>query len=278
MITLCWRGVRLTDDKALSKFVVMSRGMEFGPINLKDYRRPPPCYTVMNCWSNVFLEEAARDWATCTVSVGDWRRVTEETEGARLFAQIVSGEKCVIAALGTPAREAHTDGIFMPNWMLDHLGLSGTGQPIEVSWLSQEAFPEATRIVLRPHDSAFYHADAKEELERALGRIGVIRRGDTLLIPLECLGGYEVPMDVIETEPANIVLAHGDEVAIEFEEAVDAIVQPEPEPVAPPPAPTGPVGIMLGGEIRYMPDGTRWNPWKHGPWTEHSSFKDSVPK
>jgi hypothetical protein len=238
----------------------------------------------MNCWSNIFLEEAARDWATCTISVGDWRRVTEETEGARLFAQIVSGERSVIAALGTPARDAEAGGIFMPNWMLDHLGLSGTGQPVEVSWLSQESFPEATRIVLRPHDSAFYHADAKEELERALGRIGVLRQGDTLLIPLECLGGYEVPMDVIGTEPANIILAHGDEVAIEFEEAVDAIVQPEPEPepepepVAPPPAPTAPVGIMLGGELRYMPDGTRWNPWKHGPWMEHSSFKDSQPK
>ena len=142
---------------------------------------------------------------------------------------------------------------------------------MEVTWLTQEAFPEATRIVLRPQDSAFYHADAKEELERALTRLGVIRTGDTILVPLDCLGGYEIPFDVVLTEPANIVLAQGDEVIMEFEEALDAISseeeveeesEEETEVVTPEPEPQG---QKLGGEVRYLPDGRRWNPWRDAP-------------
>jgi hypothetical protein len=232
----------------------------------------------MEVWSSVFLEE--RDWATCSLPVHAWRRITEDNPAARLIAEITHDEKKIYVALGTPTNEGTgTDNIYIPSWLVDHLGIEGSGQHADVTWLTQDCFPEASRIVLRPHDSAFYHADAKEELERALTRLGVIREGDTAVIPLGCLGDYEIPFDIVKTEPANIVLAQGDEVAIEFEEALDAVApEPEPEPApAPAPAPTGPVGIMLGGEVRYMPDGTRWNPWKHGPWVESSS-KESETK
>jgi hypothetical protein len=160
------------------------------------------------------------------------------------------------------------------------------GEQVEVAWLSQEAFPEATRIVLRPHDSAFYHADAKEELERALTRLGVLRQGDTILVPISSLGGYEIAFDVMITEPANLVLAQGDEVVMEFEGALDvppappaAEVVPAPSAPsaslpaqlqediwnvlpAPVPAPL-PAGIPLGGgPTRRMPDGRAWNPYR----------------
>ena len=222
----------------------------------------------MELWSNIFLEEA--DWATCSVSVATWRKITEEHEGTRQIARIKSGEKEVYIALGTPNNVVAENQIYVPSWLVDHLGVDGAGNTVEVTWLTQEAFPEATRIVLRPQDSAFYHADAKEELERALTRLGVIRTGDTILVPLESLGGYEIPFDVVLTEPANIVLAQGDEVIMEFEEALDAISseeeleeeseeesEEETEVVTPEPQ-----GQTLGGEVRYLPDGRRWNPWR----------------
>lgn len=218
----------------------------------------------MELWSNIFLEEA--DWATCSVSVGTWRKITEEHEGTRQIARIKSGEKEIYIALGTPNNVVAENQIYAPSWLVDHLGVDGAGNTVEVTWLTQEAFPEATRIVLRPQDSAFYHADAKEELERALTRLGVIRTGDTILVPLESLGGYEIPFDVVLTEPANIVLAQGDEVIMEFEEALDAISseeeleeesEEETEVVTPEPQ-----GQTLGGEVRYLPDGRRWNPWR----------------
>jgi hypothetical protein len=224
----------------------------------------------MELWSNIFLEEA--DWATCSVSVATWRKVTEEHEGTRQIARIKSGDREIYIALGTPNNvvEGAENQIYVPSWLVDHLGVDGAGNTVEVTWLTQEAFPEATRIVLRPQDSAFYHADAKEELERALTRLGVIRTGDTILVPLESLGGYEIPFDVVLTEPANIVLAQGDEVIMEFEEALDAISseeeyeeeseeesEEETEVVTPEPQ-----GQTLGGEVRYLPDGRRWNPWR----------------
>lgn len=234
----------------------------------------------MELWSHIFLEE--RDWATCCVTLPKWRQITEEYPGSRIFAEITDNDTKVFVALGTPHSENNFDNkIYLPNWFLDKLGMDGCGESAEVKWLSQEHFPQATRIVLRPHDSAFYHVDAKKELEPALTRIGVIQEGHEIIVPLESLGGYEITFDIVKTEPANIVLAEGDEVVMEFEEALDAQKSEEsvPEPFTSTntntnvhtPLPTG--GHILGGEIRFMPDGTRWNPWKHGPWVKDVPHK-----
>ena len=169
--------------------------------------------------------QADSDWATCSLPIGIWRQVTEENPASRLIARISVHERDIYVALGQPCEEG--DGIFVPSYMLDHLGVEGCGEKVLVEWLTQDAFPEATRIVLRPEDSAFYYADAKEELERALTRLGVLREGDTFVVPLVMLDGYKTAFNVVRTEPANIVLAEGDEVVIEFEEALD--VAPEPE-------------------------------------------------
>ena len=160
--------------------------------------------------------------------------------------------------------------------MLAHLEAGGSGEEVEVEWLPPDAFPEATLIKIRPHDSAFYHVDAKEELEAHFTRIGTIQEGVTIMLPLAALGGFEVAFDIIKTEPANVVLAQGDEVAIDFDEALDAERGPErlqervPEPIQsfdemipvgfiePVKAP----GHVLGGTVRRMADGRPWNPWR----------------
>jgi hypothetical protein len=256
----------------------------------------------MELWSTVFLAEdlAEPDWATAALEVGEWRRVTEEQgEVGRIFAEIrFGGGDPLYVALGAPVQPPRGGGpdgqsggtaqrLYLPSWMLETLGCNGCGELATVEWYGQEAFPAATRLVLRPHDSAFYYADAKEELERALTRLGVVKRGTSITLPLECLGGYEVTFDVLVTEPASSVLAEGDEVVMEFEEALDAAVAVPAAPVPPPvpvqaeadlsgqmiperiwtpPAPE-PQGRQLGGGAeRRMPDGTRWNPWRHGPW------------
>ena len=260
----------------------------------------------MEVWSTVFLaediaERAEPDWATAALEVGEWRRITsEQGEIGRIFAEIqFGGSDPIYVALGAPVQPPRGGGpegqsggtagrLYLPSWMLENLGCNGCGELATVEWYGQEAFPAATRLVLRPHDSAFYHADAKEELERALTRLGVVKRGTSITLPLECLGGYEVTFDVLVTEPANIVLAEGDEVALEFEEALDAAgvgapVVPAAAPLAVQPPETGFDGPMIpsaeevappqpqgrqlgGGGQRLLPDGTRWNPWRHGPW------------
>lgn len=252
----------------------------------------------MHLYSAAYLEdEAAQDSATIAVEERVWKQLHDEFEGAgRMFLKMdglgvgPTGQSWY-AALGTPVRSVEGLGpeprAFLPGWMLERVGVSGSGEYVEAEWLPAEAFPEATRIVLRPHDSAFYHADAKEELEAALTRMGVLQMGTDVVIPLACLGGYEITFDVVRTEPANVVLMQGDEVALEFEAALDgaaeaqsgAVPQAPASPVPtqapeqfddaamlplvapPPPAPTG---HILGGQVRRMPDGRPWNPWRDG--------------
>lgn len=267
----------------------------------------------MELWSTAYLEgEISNDWATAACEVGPWRQITStHGELGRLFAEIKLGEEnapSFYIALGTPVQppndavaslfqggmtQGAAERLYLPSWALQMIGLAGTGEFVSVEWFPQSAFPSATKVVLRPYDSAFYHADAKAELEVALTRLGVVQQGTTVAIPLDCLGGFEVLFDVVATEPAQVVLAEGDEVAIEFEEALDAAEEvvaaaaPSPMPantlssedpflpMTDAPTWTTPAlssalssaeGRTLGGGERRMPDGTRWNPWKHGPW------------
>ena len=224
----------------------------------------------MEVWSSIFTNETHAEWATCSLPLNVWKRVTEENPATRLVARVRYNDKEIYIALGSPI-DLDGENIFIPNWFLDHLGATGSGEVVDVEWLNQDAFPEATRIVLRPEDSAFYHSDAKEELERSLTRLGVLRAGDTIVIPLECLGGYEIAFHVVATEPANIVLAQGDEVVLEFEEALDTISgEPSEEEQQGQEQEQEVQGRRIGGETRILADGRRWNPWRDGPWSKDS--------
>lgn len=231
-------------------------------------------------------------------SEGLCRRPVEEEDSAQdadtQDAHTANADAADADAADAHAADAHAP-LFVPYWVLERLGANGMGETVTVEWRSEEAFPEATRIVLRPHDSAFYHGDAKAELEAALTRLGVLRTGDTVTIPLTVLGGFEIGFDVVATEPADVVLMQGDEVAIEFEAARDGAAEaqsvqlpqlPQPRPGTPSPfegddlfspiapAALGPAeaqpqplhfpgaGQALGGTSRRMPDGRPWNPWR----------------
>ena len=237
----------------------------------------------MQIWSQVYLNDPGS--MLCLMEERMWSRAQEEIDGHRLIAEIRVGDRVVYSAVGSPIapQEGGGDRLFAPAWILSQLGVEGGGEEAEISWRSEEFFPEATRIVLRPHDSAFYHADAKEELERALTHLGILQLGSTIRVPLEVLGGYEIEFDVVVTEPANLVLMQGDEVALEFEEALDGaaeaqggspppLEEPEPfveEPMIPE-ALSGHVvsGHVLGGHVlggepsKRMADGRAWNPWR----------------
>ena len=163
-----------------------------------------------------------------------------------------------IAPIGEPvassgdAEEKHDEdcyNVFLPLWMIDTARLEGGGQEAVAEIVNEDYFPEATRIVLRVIDSAFYNADVKAELERALSAMGVIRQHTTLQIPIQALDGYTVEVFISQTEPANIVLCDGEEVAVEFEEPVDQIQTPRP----PTPMPEPPSVLLPGTMIPDEP-------------------------
>lgn len=245
-------------------------------------------YTI---WTHQYVCDDAANHITCNVSFQEWSKIHEEHSSARrIFARCVIGETEIICPLGEPmeAAEMYGNHIFFPTWHMNAFETAPLGEEHEVEWITDEYFPPATRIVLRPHDTAFYDADTKNELELALTQYGVLRSGTTIPIEIQALDRYIIQFSVICTEPSNLVLMEGDDIDIEFENAhitenvVDVCA--EPAVITPPalelpmlpdmpaffaqqtPSPFKGEGQMLGsasGVVRpTMPDGRPWNPWR----------------
>jgi hypothetical protein len=245
-------------------------------------------YTI---WSHSYIYEDDVVRTTCNVPMAEWQRIhAENPDARRIFARcVLAGGHEVVCALGepAPASAAVTEGdginIFFPLWLLGE-GPSPIGENFEIDWISDEYFPAATRIVLRPHDTAFYHANTKNELEYSLTQYGVLRKGTTIPIEIQALGSYRIDFDVILTEPADLVLMEGDEVEIEFENALDelanepaAVAITEESPIIAPQIPDLPLlpdmPMLAAGQVQgqalgtdknrpMLPDGRPWNPWR----------------
>ena len=234
-----------------------------------------------SAWSTAFATDPVEQ-TRLYVSTNEWRRIhNDQASALRIFARIMIGDIDVFCPLGEPIQMDHfgdkgnNKSVILPNWVLEILRINGTGEEVEIIWLAENAFPNATKVILRPHDSAFFNGDIKEELERDLTSYGVLMEGTTIPVTVQSLDGFSVQIDVIRTYPANIVLLEGDEITFEFETALDVPapepaeqVAPEPvEQVAPEPveqvAPPAPTGFKLGGVNHPpLPDGRPWNPWR----------------
>lgn len=203
-------------------------------------------------YSQELSPSGIRDPFTLSVDESIWRlRYAEDNTEGRFILRIVDteGGREWIAPAGdviysrmqesTPPDDAHR--IYMPLWMLDAAGFEGNGETQKAILLTNEAFPEATKIVLRVIDSAFYTADLKAELEASLTKLGILRKHSTIQIPIQSLGGFPVEVFISDLEPADCVLCEGEEVVVEFEEPVDQVEPPAPRPPTPIPAPLLPL-------------------------------------
>lgn len=203
-------------------------------------------------WSKAYAPTPDTNNFSVQVDSEIWRQATRTEGSHRKFLRIhhPEGLDDWFAPLGDPVRHEEEGedpclNIYMPLWMIDAGSFKGEGEQSTLEVVDEEYFPEATRIVFRVVDSAFYNADVKEELERALSAVGIIREHMTLQIPIDALGGYAVEVFVSKTEPANLVLCQGDEVAVEFEEPVDQIAAPPSAPVIRPPTPAPELPPMI---------------------------------
>ena len=230
----------------------------------------------MRIYSTDFLNQTTNS-SLVYISEKDWLRHLDSLHCNRIFAMLRFNDGSthyspVSALVRDDFDTVIDDSIYIPLWMIP--AAQEMGSEIEVDFFPEEAFPEALKIVLRPLDSAFYNTNAEEELTQALTQIGVLKQGSTIHLNLSGLGGYPMEFYIAHLEPAELVLCNGDEVVIEFEEAVDQFDGRRP-PTPPPPPPEvlvpmvsadGPPppseGQRLGGVTRRMPDGRAWNPWR----------------
>lgn len=191
-------------------------------------------------WSKAYAPTPDTNTFSVQVDSELWRQAVQREGSRRKFLRIhhPDGLDGWFAPLGDPVPREESDdpcfSIYMPLWMIDAGSFRGEGEESTLEVVDEEYFPEATRIVFRVVDSAFYNADIKEELEKALSAVGILREHMTLQIPIQSLDGYAVEVFISKTEPANLVLCQGEEVAVEFEEPVDQI---SPPPRLPTPTP-----------------------------------------
>jgi hypothetical protein len=213
--------------------------------------------TQLRIWSKAYASSSDPDPYSVQIDKSLWEHAFRRTESRRMFLRIQHplGIQDWITPIGAPVtseEEEEPYNVYLPLWMMDSAQLGGQGDSVIGEILDEEAFPQATRIVLRVVDSAFYNADVKDELEKALSSLGVIQAQTTLQIPITALGGFAVEVFVSETEPANVILCDGEEVAVEFEEPVDQVEPPRP----PTPIPEIPLPL-LAPESLPEPEGFR---------------------
>jgi hypothetical protein len=210
-------------------------------------------------YSDAFADTDFKDLFVVRPSHDIWERWQQEHFGAtRLFLRIQNPatEEDFYCSVGDPIHSNTQNAVYMPMWMIDTNQYTGCGDEATGTILTPEDIPRATRIVLKPIDSTIHEVDVVRCLERPLSSIGVLQQGKMYLIPLEELGDFQVAVFVEQLEPAEVVFLDGDEIPLEFVEAVDYYEPPAPAQVAPrPPTPIPaeiptllPFGNMISNE------------------------------
>jgi hypothetical protein len=210
----------------------------------------------VSLYSDSFATSEITDTLVVHPSRDLWRHwIDTNPDEPRLFVRIwLDADRSFISAVGDPVQSEMVDCLFVPMWMIDAHQIEGCGELYDTAVISASSLPKATRIVVRPIDSAFLGVDVVGVLEKAFSRIGVLQQGTTVLIRLEELGGFQVGVYIHKLEPAEEVYLDGDEIPLEFEEAVDHVEVPVPTaPIA-----TAPVEPFPDSMIPLEPVASVW--------------------
>ena len=208
-------------------------------------------------YSEAFCDRDLKDiWTVRPTSdlFESWMR--NHPTSTRLFVRIHHPfhlDETMLAAVGDPIEtpEFH-NALFLPTWMIHSNQISGIGEETRITVFDESELPKATRIVVRPVDSLLFQtSDVLAVFERNLSRLGVLQQGKLYPLPLEEFEGTIVSFFTEVLEPEGEVFLDGDDIPLEFEEAVDS----PPPPVAvrtPTPPPEPPQLLQQGATM--IPD------------------------
>lgn len=200
--------------------------------------------STVNLFAECFAPVDIHEPFAASPSLSLWQRWMEENPNAtRLFLRIyhpdrLDDEETFLVPIGDPVRGSDDNkALYLPTWMVDSNKYSAAGEEAVVEVIESTSLPKATRIVLRPVDSALHEVDVVSLFEKYFSRLGVLQQGKMYLVPLEELGGFQTSVFVEKLEPEAEVYLDGDEVPLEFERAVDYVEPPPrpPTPIPPPP-------------------------------------------
>lgn len=161
-----------------------------------------------------------------------WLQRAEFQNGKPLLARLISSNGISrVCCVGSPHFQAR-EHIYIPQWLMENLGIDSENT-ICLELITEE-IPDATKICLKPLDTAIYHTDIRECFERSLDMFHVIETGSMLTVEVESLGGYKVYAYVNNVEP-GMMGRLGGEVEVEFLEpdgGVPEFARP-PTPIPP---------------------------------------------
>lgn len=209
--------------------------------------------TTVCIYSEAFCDRELKDmWTVRPTSDLFERWMRDHPTSTRLFVRIHHPfhlDETMLAAVGDPIEtpEFH-NAIFLPTWMIHSNQYSGIGEDTRISVFDQSELPKATRIVVRPVDSLLFQtSDVLSVFERNLSKLGVLQQGKLYPLPLEEFDGTIVTFFTEVLEPEGEVFLDGDDIPLEFEEALDS-----PPAVERPPTPhPSPVPELLP---EYIPN------------------------
>lgn len=164
----------------------------------------------------------------------------EETEPLLVKLTNINKNVSTIVAIGTPHRE-DKNTIFVPQWILDLIGLEGNSDfPVSIEKANLN-IPVASKITIKPLDPIAFQIDTLACFEKTLMNLHTISEGLTIPVCLPELGKDYVMFAYIEkVEPASLSRIVNGEVDVEFindfEEHAPESSIPSSEPIISEPA------------------------------------------
>mgnify|MGYP006271644419 CR=1 FL=1 len=204
--------------------------------------------TTIQLYSEAFIDDNGSTNKLCVrPSMDVWERIMNNHQHFdRIFIRIhhpTLDNETFLIPMGdpVPVGTSLSNSLFLPTWILDTNLIQGCGEETFIETVTPDHLPKATKIVLRPIDSLLLNMDVVEQLQPPLSALGCLQENKQYNIPLEAMDGYTVPVFVAKLEPSHEVFLDGDEIPLEFEEAVDSVPPRPPTPMpAPPPTLTVP--------------------------------------
>ena len=117
--------------------------------------------------------------------------------------------------------------LFVPQWILDSIGLDGGGEEVEIRFERSENMSKAVRLGFKIIGDIPRDIDIKELLEEPLSQLGVLEEGQ--MIPAPVLEGVCLLVQTCEHSDGSTegpAFLDGADIALEIEEEPDAFDQP----------------------------------------------------
>lgn len=196
--------------------------------------------TIIQLYSEAFIDEEFHNKLCVRPSMDVWESIMNRHQHFdRIFLRIHHpslDNESFLVPIGDPIPVSSNlvNSLFLPSWMLDTNLIQGCGEETVFDIVTPNDLPKATKITIRPIDSVLLNVDVVEQLQPPLSTLGCLQVNKQYYIPLQAMDGFVVPIFVSKLEPSGEVFLDGDEIPLEFEEAVDSVPRP-PTPIPPPP-------------------------------------------